>query len=475
MYTGIAMNAKTFRLKEFFYFAVPVMTVDIIIHIILYRWVASVFHYWDPADLVMAKKKILYFLIVSYFITVAIIPVRFYDRKTSVETLLFRAFLQTFLTLSLFAISIFVLFGNFAGKLLLQDGIITTIAISLWHLISRAAIIKSRKFGRNRLHTVIVGAGPNALRLYDTLQNGTYFTDNKILGFFARESEFVPEGAPRLGDIDAIEGYLNSNKVHVVYCSLNPAIRQEEVNRIIRLCEDNFIDFFYVPNMDGYLHRTMTYSEIGHVLVFQLRDEPLSNPVNAAFKRISDILISLLFLCTLYPIIWIFVAIGTKLSSPGPILFRQQRTGYKGKPFTMLKFRSMKVNADADKVQATEDDPRKTKFGDFLRRTSIDELPQFINVLKGDMSIIGPRPHMELHTETYNKLVDEYMVRHMAKPGLTGWAQVNGCRGETKELSQMADRVKHDIWYVENWSFFLDVKIFFMTVIQIFKGDSQAY
>lgn len=469
------MNAKTFRTKEFLYFALPVMIVDIIIHVALYSWVSSIFYYWDPADLVMAKKRTIYFLIVSYLITVSLVPIKFYDRQTSVRTLLFRAFLQTFLTLSLFALSVFILFGNFAGKLLLQDGIAATVAISMWHLIFRAAIIKSRKFGRNRIHTVIVGAGHNAIRLYDTLQNGSYFTDNKILGFFADGGEYVPNGAERLGDLSEIENYLTTRKVHAVYCSLNPSKQQDTVKNTIRICEENFIDFFYVPNMDGYLHRTMTYSEIGHVLVFQLRDEPLSNPINAFIKRLLDIILSGLFLCTLYPVIWLFVAIGTKLSSPGPVIFRQQRTGYKGKPFTMLKFRSMKVNADADKLQATADDPRKTKFGDFLRKTSIDELPQFINVFKGDMSIIGPRPHMELHTEIYNKLVDEYMVRHMVKPGLTGWAQVNGCRGETKEVAQMADRVKHDIWYIENWSLFLDFKIFFMTILQIIKGDSQAY
>ena len=141
----------------------------------------------------------------------------------------------------------------------------------------------------------------------------------------------------------------------------------------------------------------------------------------------------------------------------------------------MYKFRSMKVNADADKLQATEDDPRKTKFGDFLRRTSIDELPQFINVLKGDMSIIGPRPHMELHTEIYTKLVDEYLVRHMVKPGLTGWAQVNGCRGETKTTEDMAERVRYDIWYIEHWSFGLDIKIVLKTIAQILGGDKQAY
>lgn len=469
------MNAKSFRIKEFLFFAMPIMAVDLLIHILVFKFVSGVFHYWDPADLIMAKKKTVYFLIVGFLITMAIIPVKLYNRKTSVRSMFARAFLQTLVTLSIFAISIFVLFGSFAGQMFLQEGIAATFAICMWHLIFRAAIIKSRKIGRNRVHTVIVGDGPNALQLYENLRSGTYFTDNKVLGFFAEGKENLPDGAAWLGGMDVLGDYLTTNKVHVVYCSLNPATQQETVNGIIRSCEENFIDFFYVPNMDGYLHRTMSFSEIGHVLVFQLRDEPLSNPLNAVIKRSFDIFFSGLFLLTLFPLIWILVAIGTKISSPGPVFFRQQRTGYKGKPFTMLKFRSMRVNADADRLQATADDPRKTKFGDFLRRTSIDELPQFINVLKGDMSVVGPRPHMEMHTEKYNKIVDEYMVRHMAKPGLTGWAQVNGCRGETKEVWQMEERVRKDIWYIENWSFLLDMRIILKTIVQVFKGDSQAY
>ena len=240
----------------------------------------------------------------------------------------------------------------------------------------------------------------------------------------------------------------------------------DTVNSIIRICENRFIDFFYVPDMDGYPHRSMTFSELGPVTLIKLREEPLSNPLNAALKRVLDFLLSLVFLVTLFPVIWCFVAIGTSLSSPGPILFKQKRTGYKGRPFTMYKFRSMRVNDDADRLQATADDPRKTRFGDFLRRTSLDELPQFINVLKGDMSIIGPRPHMEKHTEIYTRLVDEYLVRHMVKPGITGWAQVNGCRGETPTTEAMADRVRYDIWYI---------RIFFITFIQIIRGDKQAY
>ena len=227
--------------------------------------------------------------------------------------------------------------------------------------------------------------------------------------------------------------------------------------------------------MDGYVRRSLTYSELGSVTIVNLREEPLANPLNALMKRTFDVLFSGFLLCTLFPFIFVFVFIGTKLSSPGPVFFVQERTGYRGRSFKMLKFRSMRVNADADRLQATEDDPRKTRFGNFLRKSSIDELPQLINVFLGDMSIVGPRPHMLYHTELYSKYIDEYLVRHMVKPGLTGWAQINGCRGETKNNEQMADRVRHDIWYIEHWSFALDLKIIALTIIKSISGDEQAY
>ena len=157
------------------------------------------------------------------------------------------------------------------------------------------------------------------------------------------------------------------------------------------------------------------------------------------------------------------------------MLVLQERSGENGQTFRCIKFRSMRVNADADRVQATRDDPRKTRFGDFLRRSSIDELPQFINVLRGDMSIVGPRPHMLQHTEQYSKLINKYMVRHLIKPGITGWAQVTGYRGETHSLSQMEGRVRRDIWYLENWSLLLDIRIIFMTVWNALRQDENAY
>ena len=164
-----------------------------------------------------------------------------------------------------------------------------------------------------------------------------------------------------------------------------------------------------------------------------------------------------------------------KLTSPGPIFFRQKRNGINGKEFWCYKFRSMKVNADADKVQATKNDPRKTKFGNFIRKTNIDELPQLINVFLGDMSLVGPRPHMVKHTEEYSQQIDRYMVRHFVKPGITGWAQVTGFRGETKELYEMEGRIRADIWYMEHWSFILDLHIIYKTFVNAILGEKNAY
>jgi putative colanic acid biosynthesis UDP-glucose lipid carrier transferase len=191
-------------------------------------------------------------------------------------------------------------------------------------------------------------------------------------------------------------------------------------------------------------------------------------------KRCFDIVLSLVFLIPT-AIIFPFIFIIIKIQSPGPVLFKQKRTGLDGNTFNCLKFRSMHVNKDADRLQATENDPRKFPFGNFMRKTNIDELPQLLNVLKGDMSIVGPRPHMLAHTELYAALVEKYMVRHFVKPGITGWAQVTGFRGETKELWQMEGRVKRDIWYMENWSIWLDIRIIWITAKTIFIHDKHAY
>ena len=208
--------------------------------------------------------------------------------------------------------------------------------------------------------------------------------------------------------------------------------------------------------------------------MFTNHREPLSYPVNQFMKRTFDIVVSGLVCLFLIPFIPLLALI-IKIQSPGPVFFRQARTGLNGKTFQCLKFRSMYVNKNADSVQATKDDPRKFPFGNFMRKTNIDEFPQFFNVLKGDMSIVGPRPHMLHHTEIYSQLIDKYMVRHFCKPGITGYAQISGFRGETKELWQMEERIRRDIWYIENWTFFLDIRIIILTAKSLIIPDKNAY
>jgi putative colanic acid biosynthesis UDP-glucose lipid carrier transferase len=213
-----------------------------------------------------------------------------------------------------------------------------------------------------------------------------------------------------------------------------------------------------------------------NIPIIARREEPLRSAWNQLAKRLFDLIFSGLVLLLVFPWIYILVAIFIKIQSPGPVFFKQERTGLDGKVFKCFKFRSMKVNKDADKIQATKDDPRKFPFGNLMRKTNIDELPQFINVFLGDMSVVGPRPHMLKHTEEYSKLINRFMVRHLAKPGITGLAQVSGFRGETKYIDQMEGRVKKDIEYIENWTFWLDIKIIIKTVTNMLgREKGNAY
>src|SRR5690606_10508566 len=216
-------------------------------------------------------------------------------------------------------------------------------------------------------------------------------------------------------------------------------------------------------------------SILGDVPVISIRQEPVYDIEGRFKKRLFDMLFSLLVvvlvLSWLYPLIGMLI----KLESRGPIMFKQLRTGRDNKPFWCYKFRSMRVNNESDDRQATRGDSRITTIGAFLRRTSLDELPQFFNVLQGHMSVVGPRPHMLKHTEQYKTIIDHYMTRQFLKPGITGWAQVNGYRGETTEPRLMERRVAHDIWYLENWTTMLDVRIVFLTIINMLVGEKNAF
>jgi len=231
-----------------------------------------------------------------------------------------------------------------------------------------------------------------------------------------------------------------------------------------------------IPEFSEYLSQKFSIDYVQSIPILKLRDEPLKSFTNRVIKRVFDLVFSSLVILLIFSWLFPIIALIIKLTSKGPVFFVQQRTGQDGKSFPCIKFRSMTVNAVSDQLQATKGDARITPFGAFMRKTSIDELPQILNVLFNHMSLVGPRPHMLKHTEEYRVLVDKFMVRHFAKPGVTGWAQINGYRGETKLIKDMKNRAAADIWYIENWSFLLDVRIVIATAWgMIFKRDENAF
>lgn len=349
------------------------------------------------------------------------------------------------------------------------------VLISCYRLLLRYAIKRYRTKGGNLRFVVLVGSGSNMRELFHEMTDYKW-AGYRVLGYFDfQENEEFSRECTYLGKPQEVIPYLQEKRnAHFLYCSL-PSKEEAIIVPIIRYCENNLVHFFSVPNVHNYLHNRMYFNMLGNVPYLSLHRDPLSRTGNLFLKRTFDIVFSLTFLCTLFPIIFIIVAIITKTTMPGPIFFKQKRNGLNDKEFYCYKFRSMKVNADADRVQATKDDPRKTKWGNIMRKTSIDELPQFINVLLGDMSVVGPRPHMVKHTEEYSKLINKYMIRHFVKPGITGWSQVTGFRGETKELKDMEGRIRGDIWYIEHWSFWLDIYIIYKTVANAIHGEKNAY
>ncbi|MBR0023389.1 MAG: undecaprenyl-phosphate glucose phosphotransferase [Muribaculaceae bacterium] len=348
---------------------------------------------------------------------------------------------------------------------------IFALTLATWWIVSRKLLKWYRSKGFNYRKIVIIGGGTSGagMRLMQQLKEDEGYGYH-IVGFF--DDEPVNDLDAYRGGVNELESFIEKNSIDEIYCAI-PENDRQELQHIINIAERNAIDFYYVPQFSKYISRRFEVETFGTVPVMSIHPHPLQNPFNKAIKRGFDLLVSSVVLL-FSPIVFLPIAIGVKLSSPGPVFFRQERTGYRGKSFQCLKFRSMRVNDKSDSLQATKDDPRKTKFGNFIRKTSLDELPQFINVFKGDMSIVGPRPHMVQQTQEYSELIDKYMLRHTIKPGITGWAQVNGFRGPTDELWKMEKRVELDVWYAENWNFMLDIKIMFLTVFNAIRGEQNA-
>ncbi|MBS1606940.1 MAG: undecaprenyl-phosphate glucose phosphotransferase [Bacteroidetes bacterium] len=279
---------------------------------------------------------------------------------------------------------------------------------------------------------------------------------------------------PIIGDIDECVSYAVKNNINEIYSTISPEMNTS-IYEMARTAERSLIRFKFVPDFRFYINRNTHIDYIDGMPVLSLRSEPLEDPTNSIKKRSFDIIFSLLVIVFVLSWLTPILAILIKLNSKGPVFFIQPRSGKDNRQFKCFKFRTLAVNKEANTQQVTRNDSRITTLGRFLRKTNLDELPQFINVLLGDMSVVGPRPHMLAHTETYSRLLEEFMVRHFIKPGVTGWAQVNGFRGEIRGQEQLRNRIGHDIWYMENWSLWLDLKICFLTVYTTIRGDKNAF
>ena len=367
------------------------------------------------------------------------------------------------------------------GKLLLLMDTILFVVLTILRYVERMAVNKYRKSGGNFRTVTMVGADSELANVYKQLLNDPT-RGFRVLGYYGDDEIAVSKDLPelkRLGSLQYLLENIKNTKVLELGDDVFVCISRKEaqtLRKIARMCDENVIRFYYVPISVETIGLNLKREFMDDMEVFTTYENPLSNPVNRAVKRVFDIVMSLIVLLCILPFFPI-IAICIKIQSPkGPVFFKQLRHGLDGKEFNCYKFRSMHPNKDESGLkQAMKDDPRKFPFGNFMRKTSVDELPQFWNVLKGNMSIVGPRPHPVALNEKYKKEIDKYMVRHFVKPGVTGWAQVTGFRGETKEQWQMEGRVKRDIWYIEHWDFWLDVRILWMTVKQIVKKDEQAY
>ena len=328
-----------------------------------------------------------------------------------------------------------------------------------------------RRRGRNHRRVVIVGMNDTASRLYSMMTTDGY--GYAVVGVFDDNAvSSVVEGQPVM-PVGELDGFIRANEVEEIFCTLT-GDNESALLKSIEVADNNAVTLHIVPQLTRFVNRGFAVNEIGRLPVMTPLNSPLASRFNVFVKRALDIMASVVGVA-LFPLFFIPIAISIKLTSPGPIFYLQERTGLKGRTFRCLKFRTLLYDPSADESPVAKSDPRVTAVGRFLRKTSLDELPQVFNVLKGDMSIVGPRPHMVSHTDIYRNLVDRYMLRHTVKPGITGWAQVNGLRGGTDHLWKMERRVECDVWYIEHWSLLLDVKIIVRTLFNIVKGDDNAY
>ena len=387
-----------------------------------------------------------------------------YTKVPHILKLLYTQFFFFFLIL--YAFIGFFKQPNMSRLALAKFVVFVFLAVFALKFINYYFLLKYRRRIKASLRNVVV-IGQNK----KTEQLINVFKERKDYGY-----HFVRQFCPGEDDFNMRNCFVFMVKHNIdeIYCAVSE-LSNQELTDFINFADNNLKTLKFIPDNKNIYAKKLKFEYYDYIPILSLRDIPLHNPINALLKRAFDIVFSILVIFGL--LIWIapILAILITIESRGPVFFVQKRTGFDNREFSCLKFRSMAINPSANVIQAGKNDMRVTRIGKFIRRTSIDELPQFYNVLFGNMSVVGPRPHMISHTDEYASKVDKYMLRHFVKPGITGLAQVRGYRGEIEKDSDIQNRIKFDIFYVENWSFFLDIKIIVQTIINAISGDEKAY
>jgi len=378
----------------------------------------------------IGRQGILFFLIIGCFFG-------FYQSSENSPAIIFNYVLSVFVLITVGKLSIFFLLKKYRSKL-----------------------------GGNVRNVVILGKNKRTEQLED------FFTEFPSFGYQLHKKFDIKRNKDE--SLEQVMAYILKNSIDEIYSSISE-LTNEQLIKLTDFADNNLKILKFLPDNKDLFRKKMEFSYYGVLPILSLRTIPMDKPLNQFIKRSFDIVLSLFII--IFVLSWLTPILGIliKLESKGPIFFKQKRNGLDYQEFYCYKFRSMRPNAMAHLHQVRKGDIRITGIGKIIRKTSMDELPQFINVLKGDMSVVGPRPHMVSHTQMYAERIDKFMVRHFVKPGITGLAQVNGYRGEVEDDNHIINRVKYDIFYLENWSLFLDIKIVFQTIYNAIKGDEKAY
>lgn len=399
---------------------------------------------------------LLLFLIPCHLVVFATMGLYQSLRKRTIEWEIGRVFLGCGLNFALIQTILFLYKGiNYSRATLVIFFFLSFVGMSGKRVCLRLILRYFRQRGFNQKHVILVGDSHMAARYVKVVRQQKEY--GYLVDGYVADHDSIP-GVPYLGRVSSLEKVLERRRPDEVVVAL-PAEEFRYTREVIELCEKDGVKLTMIPFYAEYIPSNPQFDNMDGIPLMNIRYIPLDNWINGAMKRVFDIVASALLIVCTSPIM-LAAAVGVRLSSPGPIIFRQERVGRNKKPFLMYKFRSMRVNDREDTGWSRNSDPRKTRFGAFLRKCSMDELPQLFNVLKGDMSLVGPRPEVPHYVQQFKEEIPLYMVKHQVRPGITGWAQVNGLRGDTS----IEERIRYDIYYIENWNFFFDIKILLMTL-----------